>query len=433
MFDVAVVGLGAMGASVAWHAARLGSTVLGLDRHEPPHTLGSTHAETRITRLAVGEGDQYLPFVRRSHELWRALGQETDQTLLYETGGYIVSEAAEVADRWTDFTRHTLEVAERGGVACEPVAAAELRRRHPVLRVPDEASICFEPTAGIVLCERAVEAQLAQARRHGADLHTGQPAERVEPRGDHVAVHTATSVFEARHVVLAAGPWTSELTPTGIGDALTVTRQVVQWYEADDPAVFAAERFPFVMWIRPTIQDYFAVFPTPPDSAVAGVKVLGEQFDHTTTPDTVDRTVTTDETADFHRRLIAPSIDGITDRCVRAEVCLYTSTPDDHFVIDADPRSEMVAASPALDVAAAADRARVAHAIDAAGAQPGDAVDHAQRLEHGLGRHGRAHLPRAVVAPAEHVPRGVGGARVQVPRGHGGRAVESLHGHRGAR
>lgn len=342
MFDLAVVGLGAMGSAVAWHASKLGASVVGIDRHTPPHTFGSTHAETRITRLAVGEGDQYLPFVRRSHELWRELSDRAGEPLLHETGGYIVTEAAEQADRWTDFTRHTLEVAERGGVECLPVTPAEMRRRLPMLRVPDEASICFEPTGGLVMCERAVRAQLDAAVDLGAVLRTDERVLRVDPRPDAVLVVTERAVIEARHVVLAAGPWMPELTPVTLGDALTVTRQVVQWFEADDPAAFTVGHFPFVMWIRSHIDDYFAVFPSPPDSEVPGVKVLGEQFERSTTPAEVDRSVTAEETAAFHRRLIAPSVDGIRDRCVRAEVCLYTATPDDHFLIQADPRSERV-------------------------------------------------------------------------------------------
>jgi len=89
--DLAVVGLGAFGAAMAFHATRLGLSVLGIDRHDPPHTMGSTHAETRITRLAVGEGPQYLPLVARSHEIWRELEAETGVPLLHECGGLIIA------------------------------------------------------------------------------------------------------------------------------------------------------------------------------------------------------------------------------------------------------------------------------------------------------------------------------------------------------
>lgn len=342
MHDIAIVGLGAMGAAVAWHASRLGASVLGIDRHEPPHTLGSSHAETRITRLAVGEGDHYLPFVARSHELWRELGGLIDQPLLYESGGYILSDAAEKADRWTDFTMETARIAERAGLDYEVFDADGFRQRQPGLIVPDSATIGFESTAGIVMCERAVAAQLDQARNAGAQLRTGEQVTAIEPHGDHVQITTDRSVHEARHVVVAAGAWTPQLVPTAIAERLTVTRQVAHWFEADDLDAWSVDNFPFVMWIAGTIDDYVGVFPVPPDTAIPGVKILGEQFELTTTADTVARTVTAEEIADFHAHLVAPRFPGISDRSVRAEVCLYTNTPDDEFLIEADPRSDRI-------------------------------------------------------------------------------------------
>ena len=76
-YDVAVVGLGALGSAIVRPLAERGARVLGLDRHAPPHDLGSSHGESRITRLAIGEGDAYVPLVRRSHAIWRALERQT--------------------------------------------------------------------------------------------------------------------------------------------------------------------------------------------------------------------------------------------------------------------------------------------------------------------------------------------------------------------
>ena len=348
MYDIAVVGLGAMGSAVAWHASRLGLSVLGIDRHTPPHRLGSSHAETRITRLAVGEGAPYLPFVARSHELWRELSELIGEPLLYQSGGYILSDAAEEAERWTDFTMETARIAAGAGIDYELLDADEFRTRQPGIVVPDTSTVGFEPTAGIVMCERAVRGQLDQALAAGAELRTGERVTAIEPitaPGDgagHVQVVTEHAVYEARHVVVAAGSWTSELVPTTIGERLTVTRQVAHWFEADDLDAWSTDNFPFLMWIAGTIDDYVGVFPVPPDTGIQGVKILGEQFELTTTPSDVDRTVSAEEIAAFHRHLIAPRFPGISDRSVRAEVCLYTSTPDENFLIETDPRSDRV-------------------------------------------------------------------------------------------
>src|SRR6188768_3471943 len=88
-WDVIVAGVGAMGSAALYQLARRGVRVLGIDRFHPPHDRGSSHGETRITRLAFGEGDQYVQFARRSHEIWRELEEATERTLLRQVGGLI--------------------------------------------------------------------------------------------------------------------------------------------------------------------------------------------------------------------------------------------------------------------------------------------------------------------------------------------------------
>ena len=78
-WDVIVAGVGAMGSAALYQLARRGVRVLGLDRFHPPHDRGSSHGDTRITRLALGEGEQYVQFARRSHEIWRELEAATGE------------------------------------------------------------------------------------------------------------------------------------------------------------------------------------------------------------------------------------------------------------------------------------------------------------------------------------------------------------------
>jgi sarcosine oxidase len=84
--DVIIVGLGAMGSAAARQLAARGVSVIGIDRYAPPHAWGSTHGDTRITRLAIGEGREYVPLARRSHELWREIERESGAELLTQTG-----------------------------------------------------------------------------------------------------------------------------------------------------------------------------------------------------------------------------------------------------------------------------------------------------------------------------------------------------------
>ncbi|MEM7095254.1 MAG: N-methyl-L-tryptophan oxidase [Actinomycetota bacterium] len=347
LHDLAVVGLGAMGSAVAWHGAKTGLDVVGIDRHAPPHTLGSTHAETRITRLAVAEGDQYLPFVARSHELWREIEHHTGRTLFHQTGGYIVTDAPDphaTNERWHNFTQETAAIAARADIPYELMTGGDFRARHPQVRVFDDATVGFEPSAGIVMCDAAVAAQLDLAAQAGATLHTNTALQRVdsEAPGSPVTLHTTAGAIHARHVVLAAGSWLPDFVPPATAAQLTVTRQVVFWFEADDLDAWSTERLPFVMWIGNDIDHYVAAFPVPPDTAIPAVKILGEQFTTTTNPADVDRTVSPTEIRDFYDRLVAPNFDGIRPTCLRAEVCLYTNTPDDHFLIDTHPDSDRI-------------------------------------------------------------------------------------------
>ena len=340
--DLIVVGLGAMGSAVAYHASMMGLSVIGIDRHEPPHDLGSTKAETRISRLAVGEGPQYLPFVKRSHEIWRELEAKTGVDLLHECGGIIITEQDPVpGQRWEDFVVETARIARDAGIDYDVLTPAEVRASHPWISVPDERNVGFEPSAALVMAERAVDVQLKLAADHGATLRVNEMVTSIEPAGDSVVVTTVAGTLTANHVVVATGPWFSELAAPEHGDQVTVTRQVVYWFEVDDLDAFSTDAIPFVMWIAKRDEDYMALFPVPP-GATPAVKVLGEQFLETTDPHTVDRTVPQREIDEFYDTFIAPKFTGISRRCVRASVCLYTNTDDDHFLIDSDPRSDSI-------------------------------------------------------------------------------------------
>jgi len=342
-FDLVVVGLGAMGSAALYHAAKDGLRVLGIDRYDPPHTFGSSHAETRITRLAVGEGEQYLPFVARSHEIWRDLERQTGWELLYQPGGYVITPASPTEDeRWGGFVHRTADVAQLAGVDFELRTPEEVSAHLPPMVLDGSESIGFEPSGGIVMCERAITIQLRLAEAAGAQVLRNTVVHRVIPHSSgHVVIEAGSSVYEAEKVIVATGAWLNELAPREHSDALTVTRQVVFWFDVDDPEVFSATHFPFVLWAGQTIADYSAVFPMPARGR-PGLKVLGEQFHETTTAESVDRTVRQGEADEFYERLVAPRLRGVRSTIVDTAVCLYTSTVDDHFLIGFHPESSQI-------------------------------------------------------------------------------------------
>ena len=332
--DLAVVGLGAFGAAVAYQAATLGLDVVGFDRHHPPHEFGSSHAETRVTRLAVGEGSQYVPFARRSHEIWREVGAATDTVLLHDHGGLIIAPAGASDDeRWGNFVEDTAEVAAGAGLDFEQMSPAESRARFPNFLVADDEAVGREPTSGTVMAEHAIDAQLRLARAAGADLRFGSTVSGLGRSDGRPVVRTDGGDVAAHHVVIAAGAWAPDFHDA---DRLRVTRQVVYWFEAHDLEAWRPDHVPFVIWARRSIDEYLGAFGAP-RGGIPGVKVLGEQFVDPTAPEAVDRTVSPAEVAAFYERMVEPRLAGLTPNCVKAAVCLYTNTPDDHFLIDAHP------------------------------------------------------------------------------------------------
>ncbi|MEM7536708.1 MAG: N-methyl-L-tryptophan oxidase [Chloroflexota bacterium] len=347
-YDLIVVGLGAMGSAALYQAAKAGINVLGIDRFAPPHNMGSSHAETRITRLAVGEGPQYLPLVARSHEIWRELEATTGHDLLYQSGLYIITPPEPDAARgetkhnhWDGFVARTAEIAAGANIPYEQRTAAQVRAHLPYVLMRDGDIAGYEPTGGVVLCEQAVEIQIAQAKKFGAEVVVNQPVTDIQWGPTDVTVTTAQGRYDAEKVIVTAGAWMPDFLPALKRELLTVTRQVVYWFEVEEPAHYSTDNFPAFLWVGDTREEYFSTFPSPPDG-IPGLKVLTEQFDVATDPNTVERTVTEAEIDTFYDEFLSKKLSGVTRNCIKAEICLYTNTPDDHFLIDFHPASERV-------------------------------------------------------------------------------------------
>lgn len=344
-YDVAIVGLGAMGAAAAYQLGKRGARVIGFDRHDPPHTWGSSHGETRVTRLAIGEGDHLTPLVMRSHELWREIERETGASLLSEVGGLIVSSHSNAAvTHVAGFFQKTVAAAERFGIAHELLAAAQIRARWPQLKVRDDEFGYFEPSAGFVRPEECVRAQLALARKNGAGIRANEAVLGFEPEADGVRIATDKGTYTAGKLIVAAGPWLPQLLGERYMHLFKIYRQVQFWFELHDIAPFRPERFPIFIWELQNSKQGLYGFPA--TDGGRAIKVASEQFESTTTADAVNREVSAEEITAM-RALVAPHLDGVGPYCVKATTCLYTVTQDFGFVIDTHAESgRVILASP---------------------------------------------------------------------------------------
>jgi sarcosine oxidase len=336
---VIVVGLGAMGSATCFQLAARGVSVLGIDRYQPPHPYGSTHGDTRISRLAIGEGPEYVPLVRRSHELWREIERQTGVPLLTQSGGLILAHAD------SQFLDQTRASACQYEIVHENLSADEVARRFPMFAVDPQTEAYYEPEAGYVRPEAAVRAQLGLARRHGAQLRLGERVEEWAASPAGVTVRTDAETYEAGQLVLCVGAWLPQLFPEG-SEIFAIHRQLLHWFPIREgyeqlrsmPAFvwdFGGEAHGFVHL------DGFYGLPAV-DGPAGGVKVATESYAHTTTPDGQQHPASQSEIDHIYQRCVAPRLPWLGAEPLRTSSCLYTNTRGSRFVIDRHPEHDTV-------------------------------------------------------------------------------------------
>ena len=334
MYDAIVVGLGGMGSAAACHLAARGRKVLGLERHAPAHDRGSSHGESRIIRLAYFEGAEYVPLLFRAYELWENLEKETGEDLMTLCGGlFLGPEDGELVSG-------SVASADEHGLPYEILDSPELKRRFPVFEPGPETVAIFEKRAGFVRPEGTVRAHLDRASSLGAELRFGERVLSWEATDAGVRVRTEGGVYEAGRLVVAAGAWAGELL-SDLGLPLEVTRQILFWFRPRGGVeAFAPERLP--IWIyEPDDGNMFYSFP-----AVDGADTVKAAFfraDGTPAdPDTIDREVHDNE-VEFIRGYLGRHVPAMDGEFVAARTCMYTNTPDQHFVVSAHPDHPQVA------------------------------------------------------------------------------------------
>src|SRR5271157_362391 len=341
--DVAVVGLGAMGAATLYQLARRGVAAVGIERYDPPHSMGSSHGETRVTRCAVGEGDHYVPLVQRSHAIWRELEAETGEALLEICGLLMMAPVGVRTGHHgkTDFLRRTIDVARRHAIPHELLDAASIAARFPAFGLSGNEEGYFEPGGGFVRPERCIAAQLRRARDLGAAIRTGCAVQSIDRHGDLVHIETGADTIAADRVVVSAGAWAGKLLRGPFDRTLVPYRQVLHWFPLDNEAAFHPGSTPAYIWMHGAQpEDYFYGFPAQPGSGE--VKVASEQYGQACDPDTFDREVPQSESAAMFAEHIAGRLRGARAAPARAAACLYTVTQGSAFVIDRHPEDDRI-------------------------------------------------------------------------------------------
>jgi sarcosine oxidase len=331
-YDAIVIGLGGMGSASAFHLARRGKRVLGLEQFGPQHEQGSSHGLTRIIRLAYHEHPSYVPLLRRAYQLWHELEGISGEKLLITTG------SLEGGPQDGEMFRGALEAADLHDLPHEVLDGAELRRRYPAYAGFDDATrVVSQPDGGFLLSERTIQAHLDGARAAGAELHFEEPVTAWEPIGDEGArVRTPRGTYEAERLVICAGAWARSLVP-GLAELAVPERQVLAWLTPRHPELFTPDRFP-VFLIDVAEGSYYG-FPAHDGH---GFKFgWYHHFREPIDPADPDRSTRPDDEAAlraFAERYF-PDGAGPTEML---KACIFTNSPDEHFLIDRLPDAPQV-------------------------------------------------------------------------------------------
>lgn len=330
-WDVIVLGVGGMGSAALSHLAARGARVLGLEQFEPMHGLGSSHGNSRIIRQTYFLDSRYVSLAKRAYELWRELETSTAEHLMTVSGGLMLG------PRDHNVVDGAFKSAQEHELAHELLDATELRLRFPAMSFRDGEWGLYEPTAGFLRPEACIRAHLARAVANGAEARFGTRVLDWGSGSNGVRVRTSTGEsFEAKQLVITAGAWLGKISAQ-LGLPLTVERQVMHWFapatRAEEPAL---EALPIYIVARDEGRAYGFPF-----AGGEGMKVAFYRSFVATQPETVDRHVGPEEVAPV-RAFLKGLIPGAAAQYRQSKVCLYTLTPDEHFIIGAHPQHDNV-------------------------------------------------------------------------------------------
>jgi sarcosine oxidase len=325
-YNAIVLGVGAMGSATCYELAKRGRRVLGLEQYDIPHHFGSSHGHTRIIRLAYYEHPSYVMLLRRSYELWREIQTRVGEQLLHITGSF----DAGPADSWV--FKGSWQSCLEHDLPHEVLTGKELNQRFPGYQLSHETMAVLQPEGGFLTPERCIVAYVNAATALGAEIHGREKVLEWQPLADGgVRVTTSRDVYEGDRLVITAGAWDANILDFLQGLAVP-ERQVLAWLQPFRPELFTPANFPVFNLLVPEGRYYgFPVFGVP------GFK-FGKyhHFEEHGPADQIDY-----EPHDYDEIMLRefagryfPQACGPT---MSLAACMFTNSPDNHFIIDLHP------------------------------------------------------------------------------------------------
>lgn len=325
-YDVIVIGVGSMGASTCYHLAKQNVSVLGLEQFDIPHHRGAHHGLSRMIRQSYYEHPDYVPLLKRAYQLWNEIENEAGCQILTLNGGLYIGPPD------GEFIKGSLQSAREHQLPHQHMDRTSIAEQFPQFSLPDHFEALFEENAGFVVPELAVGAHVELALRHGAELHGHEAVLDWSTDASGVTVTTDQGTYHADQLVVTAGAWSHRLLES-LGIPLSITRQVLAWTTPLQPEVFSADRFPcWFIESEPGYGNYgFPLVPGQP-----GFKSALHKPANIVDPDQVERNPMPGDEATI-RDTLAEHIPDANGPLLALRTCLYTNSPDSHFIIDRAP------------------------------------------------------------------------------------------------
>lgn len=338
-YDAIVLGAGAVGSAAAYYLTQAGQRVLVLEQFELDHQKGSSYGESRIIRYSY-DFPQYIALMKAAYPLWAALEDAAGETLYFKTGGLDFGPADD------PMLLNTFVSVQTAGIAHEELSPTDAMQRFPQFRFEDGWRVLYQPDSGYLAASRCVLAHLRLAEQRGATIMANAPVTAIQGKGDGIEVQTPAARYTAARLIVSAGAWAKELLDsTGLVLPLQPMRCQLSFFAGTPPENYNPEHFPVFIAHLHHLYGHHVPYGIP-SHAGTGLKVAFHGGAEVTHPREVDYTPSEQPVTEI-RKFMARHIPEANGKLLDARVCLYTMTPDEHFVVGTHPEyPQMIIASP---------------------------------------------------------------------------------------
>jgi len=334
-YDTIVIGAGAMGSAAAYYLGKRGQRVLLLEQFEIDHRRGSSYGYSRIIRYSY-DHPEYVELMKDTFPLWFNVEDELGETLYHRTGGISFGPADDKS------LQATIKAVENGGIDYELLSIEDAQERFPQFRFGSDFKVLYQPDSGFISASKAVRGHVKLARRLGAVVIESAPVDQIQVNSNSVNLSVDGDGYSADRLIVTAGSWAkSLLKETGIDLPLTTLRCQLNFMSPADWRSYESERCP--VWGAQVSERFHETIYGIPSHDGSGFKIAFHGGPPVGSPAEIDYEPDASN-VEALRPFMRAHIPGIASAPAReSRICLYTQTPDGHFIVDRHPQYPHVA------------------------------------------------------------------------------------------